>query len=136
MHALIGQIEGFSETLAQGPGSDLSAIGMRLREGARAMSDAVDWILATGASDLNAVLAGAVPFLHLCGVVCGGWQMARAAQIAQRKLDAGEGNRAFCQAKIATARFFADQDLTRARGLADATIQAGASTMVLAEDDF
>jgi hypothetical protein len=100
------------------------------------MSDAADWILATGTSDLNAVLAGAVPFLHLCGVVCGGWQMARAAQVAQRKLAAGEGDQAFYKAKIATARFFADQDLTRARGLAEATIHAGVSTMALAEDQF
>ena len=100
------------------------------------MSDAVDWILATGIGDLNAVLAGAVPFLHLCGVVCGGWQMARAASVAQRKLEAGGGDSAFYRAKIATARFYADQDLTRARGLADAAIHAAASTMALAETDF
>ena len=59
------------------------------------MAGAVDWILVTGAEDINAVLAGAVPFLNLCGVVCGGWQMARAASIAQRELDAGEGDGAF-----------------------------------------
>ena len=136
MHALIAQIDSLGETLTGSPASDLQTIGARLREGARAMSDAVDWILATGASDLNAVLSGAVPFLHLCGVVCGGWQMARAASIAQRELDANRGDRAFYEAKITTARFYADQDLTRARGLADATIHAGASTMALAEDDF
>jgi len=136
MHALIAQIDALGETMAGSPVPDLQAIGARLREGSRAMSDAVDWILATGASDLNAVLSGAVPFLHLCGVVCGGWQMARAASIAQRELDAARGDRAFYQAKIVTARFYADQDLTRARGLADATIHAAASTMALAEDDF
>jgi acyl-CoA dehydrogenase len=136
MHALIAQIDGLGEGLARSPGPDLPVIGTRLRDGARAMSDAVDWILATGTSDLNAVLAGAVPFLHLCGVVCGGWQMARAASAAQRKLDAGGGDSAFYRAKIATARFYADQDLTRARGLADATIHAAASTMALPETDF
>jgi hypothetical protein len=114
----------------------MPAIGARLHDGAQAMTDAVDWILATGAKDINAVLAGAVPFLHLCGVVCGGWQMARAASIAQRKLDAGDGDSAFYKAKVATARFYADQDLSRARGLADATIHAAASTMALAEADF
>lgn len=86
--------------------------------------------------DLNAVLAGAVPFLHLCGVVCGGWQMARAALAAQRKLAAGDSDAAFYRAKVATARFFADQDLSRARGLAEATMHAGASTMALAEEQF
>jgi hypothetical protein len=136
MRALIAQIDGLGETLSHAPGPDLPAIGARLREGAKAMSDAADWILATGGGDLNAVLAGSVPFLHLCGVVCGGWQMARAAQVAQRKLDEGDSDTAFYQAKIATARFYADQDLTRARGLCDATIHAAASTMALAEADF
>ena len=136
MRALAAQIDDVGAALAGAPGPDLPAIGARLREGVRAMSDAIDWIVATAATDLNAVLAGAVPFLHLCGVVCGGWQMARAAQAAQRRLDEGDADRAFHQTKIATARFFADQDLTRARGLADATIHAGASTMALGEADF
>ena len=48
----------------------------------------------------------------------------------------GDGDRAFHAAKLAAARFYADQELTRARGLADATIHASASTMALAEDDF
>jgi alkylation response protein AidB-like acyl-CoA dehydrogenase len=136
MHALIGQIDAFSENLAAAAAPELRAIGVRLREGSQAMSDAVDWILATGVSDLNAVLSGAVPFLHLCGVVCGGWQMARAASIAQRQLEAGHGDSAFYQAKLVTARFYADQDLTRAQGLAQATIHAAAGSMALAEDDF
>jgi hypothetical protein len=136
MHALIEQIGAVAETLADAQSDDLRTIGTRLDEGVRAMADAVDWILATGTSDLNAVLAGAVPFLHLCGVVCGGWQLARAAQAAQRRIDAGDGDAPFMRAKIATARFFADQDLTRARGLAEAAVHAGAGTMALAETDF
>ncbi len=135
IHALIGQMDRLGEALARASGPDLPTIGARL-EGTRAMADAVDWILATGTNDINAVLAGAVPFLHLCGVVCGGWQLARAAQVAQRKLDSGDGNSAFYKAKIATARFYSDQELSRARGLAEATIHAAASTMALAESDF
>jgi hypothetical protein len=136
MHTLIGQIDALGQTLATASVPDLQVIGARLREGARALSDAVDWILATGTSDLSAVLSGAVPFLHLCGVVCGGWQMARAAQVAQRALDLGHCDRAFYRSKIATARFYADQDLTRVRSLADATIHAAPGTLALAEDDF
>ncbi|MBS0445129.1 MAG: acyl-CoA dehydrogenase [Proteobacteria bacterium] len=136
MHALVEQIGGAAETLAAAADPDLRTIGARLRVGVRAMADAVDWILATGTSDLNAVLAGAVPFLHLCGVVCGGWQLARAAQAARQRLDAGDTDAAFLRAKIATARFFADQDLVRAHGLAEATIHAGVGTMALAEADF
>jgi len=63
-------------------------------------------------------------------------QMIRAASVAQRKLDAGGGASAFLRAKIATARFYADQEQIRVRGLADATIYAAPSTMALAETDF
>lgn len=136
MQALLSQIDAVCEQLEAGDDAQLHAIGARLREGSKSLADSVRWILATGMQDLNAVLAGAVPFLHLCGVVCGGWQMARAALAAQRKLAAGDSDAAFYRAKVATARFFADQDLSRARGLAEATMHAGASTMALAEEQF
>ena len=136
MQALLSQIDAVCEQLEAGDDAQLHAIGARLREGSKSLADSVRWILATGMQDLNAVLAGAVPFLHLCGVVCGGWQMGRAALAAQRKLAAGDGDAAFYRAKVATARFFADQDLSRARGLAEATMHAGASTMALAEEQF
>jgi acyl-CoA dehydrogenase len=136
MHLLIGQISAVAQSLAAEDAPSLKVIGSRLQDGAKAMAEAVDWILATGTSDIDAVLAGAVPFLHLCGVVCGGWQMARAAQIAQRRLENGQGDPAFHVAKIATARFYADQDLSRGPGLAQATIHAGAATMALAESGF
>jgi hypothetical protein len=138
MHVLIGQIDALGEALQAAGGPDLPVIGARLREGVAALADAVDWILATGVDDLDAIFSGAVPFLHLCGVVCGGWQMARAAQAARRRLDAGAGagESSFYKAKIASARFFADQDLTRARGLAEAAIHAAPGTLALAEADF
>ena len=136
MQALLSQIDAVCEQLEAGDDAQLHAIGARLREGSKSLADSVRWILATGMQDLNAVLAGAVPFLHLCGVVCGGWQMARAALAAQGKLVAGGGDTDFYRAKIVTARFFADQDLSRARGLAEATMHAGASTMALAEEQF
>lgn len=136
VHKLVWQIEGVCDELTRAGDPQLQAISDRLREGTKALTEAVEWVLATGVKNINAVLAGAVPFLHLCGVMCGGWQMARAALISQRKLVAGEGDARFYRAKIATALFFADQDLTRARGLSEAAIHAGASTMALAEDQF
>ena len=136
MRALITQIDGQGEALARAPGPTCRSSGRGCAKARGRCRTLPDWILATGAKDINAVLAGAVPFLNLCGAVCGGWQMARAASAAQRKLDAGDGDSAFHKTKITTARFYADQDLTRARGLCDATIHAAASTMALAEADF
>ena len=84
--------------------------------------------------DPRAVLAGAVPFLELAGIVCGGAQLARAATIAAGKLAAGDGDGAFMRAKIATARHFADHCLTRAAGLTE-TIVSG-SAAALADEAF
>jgi acyl-CoA dehydrogenase len=136
MQSLIRQIVEVCDDLERARDPALHAIRERLHDGARSMSEAVEWILSAGRKDIQAPLAGAVPFLHLCGVVCGGWQMARAALSAHRKLEAGGGDASFFRAKIATARFFADQDLSRARGLCAATIHAAASAMALAEDQF
>jgi acyl-CoA dehydrogenase len=136
MQALVSQMDAVTAQLDASDDDQLQAIGARLRAGTQSLTACVRWILTKGTTDLNAVLSGAVPFLHLCGVVCGGWQMARAALVAKAKLAAGEGDAEFYRAKIATARFFADQDLSRAPGLAEATLHAGASTMALSEDQF
>ena len=70
-----------------------------------------------------------MPYLKLWGIVVGGWQMARAALAAQRKLDAGEGDAVFYRAKIRTARFYADFFLSQADGLKHA-VTAGAEGMM------
>ncbi|KAK0329502.1 hypothetical protein LTR94_036521, partial [Friedmanniomyces endolithicus] len=57
--------------------------------------------------------------------------MARAALVAQRKLDAGEGDAAFYRAKIATARFFADHILSQAHSLRHAIMEGAAGVLAL-----
>ena len=84
--------------------------------------------------------AGAVPFLKLVGVVCGGWQMARAALVAKNKLDSiakgGAGDAAFYQAKVGTALFYADHVLSQAGGLRDAVLHGARGVMALTEEQF
>ena len=82
-------------------------------------------------SDIKAVFAGSVPYLKLAGIVLGGWQMARAALIAEQRLEAGEGDAGFYQAKIGTARFFADHFLTQAAGYRTAIIEGSAGVLAL-----
>ncbi|MBC7858834.1 MAG: acyl-CoA dehydrogenase, partial [Burkholderiaceae bacterium] len=50
----------------------------QFRDAVGAFETCVDWIVATYPADIKAVHAAAVPFLKLAGLVCGGWQMARA----------------------------------------------------------
>jgi alkylation response protein AidB-like acyl-CoA dehydrogenase len=116
--------------------ADLAAIRKALGAGIAAVGECVDWIVATYASDIKAVHAGSVPFLKLMGITTGGWQMARAALVATRQLGAGEGDAAFLDAKITTARFFADHILTQAGGLRDAIVSGASGVLALAEEQF
>ncbi|MBU1365493.1 MAG: acyl-CoA dehydrogenase [Gammaproteobacteria bacterium] len=114
---------------------DLAAIGARQNAAVDALEKAVSWIVANYSSDPKAVHAGAVPFLHLFGIVAGGWQLGRAAVIARNKLSAGETD-LFWAAKLATTRFYADHFLTQAAGLAESVLAGAAGTLELADDSF
>ena len=122
--------------LAASQGEDMAAIRAGLAAGIGAVEDCVAWIVATYAPDIKAVHAGSVPFLRLMGIVCGGWQMARAALVAQKKLAAKEGDASFYQAKIATARFYADHVLAQAPGLRNTVVRGAAGVMALSEEQF
>ena len=110
----------------------LQSLRRQLAAGAQAVSDCVDFIVA----EKNPVpaFAGAVPFLRLMGIVAGGWQMARAAIAAEKKLSSGD--RPFLEAKLATARFYGDHVLVQAMALRDTVVEGGSGVMALSEDQF
>ena len=134
--SIIAQARNTAAELGKDSNADLKVIGQRLIEACTALEQVVDFIAAHGKSDIKAAFAGSVPYLKLAGVVFGGWQMARAAQVADRKLGAGEGDRAFCQAKIATARFFADHYLSTASASHAAIVEGSAGVLALSEEQF
>jgi alkylation response protein AidB-like acyl-CoA dehydrogenase len=134
--SLIAQIRAVEAQLGDAQGEDHAAIARSLREGAAALEQVVDYVVANVKSDVRAVFAGSVTYLKLAGIVLGGWQMARAALVAQGKLDAGEGDAAFYRAKIATARFYADHILSQAPGLRLAIVEGAAGVLALEVDQF
>jgi 3-(methylthio)propanoyl-CoA dehydrogenase len=123
-----------SSSVAHGP--TLKAIATRLEVGAQALDDVVDYIVGNAKSDIRGVFAGSVPYLKLAGIVLGGWQMARAAEIAVRKLDGGDGDAAFHNAKLSTARFFADHLLAQATGIRDSIVDGSEALLALDEAQF
>ena len=110
---LADQLAGMEATVAELDG-DLADIGAALADGAGALREATDWLLANGAADPQNALAGATPYLRLCSTVVAGWFLARQALAAREGAAAGDE---FLQAKVATARYFAQQVLPTARGL-------------------
>ena len=103
---------------------ELQAIGQRLGVALKAWTDASEWLAANAKTGLSGVLTAAVPYLHLAVTVTGGWLMAKAALVAAGYLEKGEGDQRFYRAKIATARFYADQLLPQAISYGE-TVRAG-----------
>jgi len=81
------------------------------------LQGATMWLMQNGFANPNNAGAGAVPYMHLMGIVVLGLMWLRMGVAAQRQLDAGEGDRAFLEAKLTTARFFADRIAPRAVSL-------------------
>jgi hypothetical protein len=107
-----------------------------MSEAIEAFEQCVDWIVRLYPTDAKAVHASAVPFLKLSALVCGGWQMMRAAAIAQRKLAVREGDPEFLRAKLGTARFYGDHLLSQVPGLRHAVLHGAPGIMALTEQQF
>ena len=99
----------------------MQSIATQLEAGRRALAGVVEFVVEQGKSDPNAVFAGSVPYLELAGLVLGGWQMARAALIAQAKR---AQDPSFYGAKVLTAQFFAEHLLPHAAALETSIITA------------
>lgn len=134
--AWIGALRQFDGELARSTNPDIQALRGVLSAAVNALSDAVEYVLASAGKDPRLTFAGAVPFLKLMGIVAGGWQMARAALAAEKQLAGGRGDAAFYQAKLTTARFYGEHVLTQAAGLSRTVLSGGASVMAMPEDQF
>ena len=133
--AVIAEMRKLDAKLAAQNGADFVAIRKRFAAAVDALEQAANWIVAIFKDDIKAAHAGSVPFLRLLGIVAGGWQMARAALVAQEKIAGGDSD-PFYAAKIVTARFFADHQLTKAQGLTDSIVDGATGTLALAEELF
>ena len=134
--SIIARVRETEAALAASDSADFKAILAQLSAGSKDLEAVVDYVAGNMKSDIKGVFSGSVLYLKLAGIVLGGWQMARAAVIAQQKLDANEGDASFYKAKIATARFFADHILSQASGLRTAIIDGSAGVLALSEDQF
>ncbi|HET9763105.1 MAG TPA: acyl-CoA dehydrogenase [Casimicrobiaceae bacterium] len=133
---VIAEMEKLDGDLSRQSGAEFAAIRRQLAAAASALKSAVEWIVRSSGSDPRAAYAAAVPYLKLWGLAAGGWQMARAALAAAKRLAAGEGDAGFYRAKIATARFYADYFLPQTIALQHAVVTAGESVLALADEQF
>jgi acyl-CoA dehydrogenase len=96
-------------------------------DGLETLGAASDAVLDAQAGAMAAAQAVAVPYLGLCGLTVAGALMARAAIVADAALQAGAPDTDFYAAKLQTCRFYAQQLLPQAAGLARIVQDGGAS---------
>ena len=132
---VLDMMRAVEQELANSASADLKAIRARLGVAIDALARAGAWIVDTFAVDIRAASASAVPFLRLFGAVAGGWQMARAALVAQARIEAGDGD-PFYSAKVITARFYAEHLLTQAEGLASTVVEGAGSVMAMPLEQY
>jgi 3-(methylthio)propanoyl-CoA dehydrogenase len=123
-----------SELLAQGS-ADALAVAGRLKAAREAFIDVVEFVVGNAGAGPNAVFAGSVPYLMLAGNLVAGWQMGRSLLLAQQQLDAAV-DIGFMQAKIITARFYAEHLLTKAPGMRDSILEGAGSVTALPLEAF
>ncbi|HLO95840.1 MAG TPA: acyl-CoA dehydrogenase [Burkholderiaceae bacterium] len=133
--AVAAQIEGTEAQLAQRGSAAAKAVGKQLSAARKAFVESAEFIAGSGKGNPNAAFAGSVPYLMLAGNLVAGWQLARALMVAEDKLAAGE-DKAFMEAKVATARFYAEHILPRALAQRDAIVEGADSVTAMALDAF
>ena len=133
--AIAGQIERTEADLMSNGSAAALVVARRLKAAREAFVQVVDFVAGNTKASPNAVFAGSVPYLMLAGNLMAGWQLARSLLVAQAQIAAGK-DVAFMQAKIVTARFYADHMLTKVPGLRDAVLEGADSVTALALDQF
>jgi hypothetical protein len=136
--ALAAQIEATEAELMKGS-ANAQAVAKRLQAARQAFLDVVDFMCSGAKTSPNAVYAGSVPYLMLAGNLVSGWQMARALQVAEQALASGDTDgfgADFMQAKVSTARFYAEHLLSKAPGVRDAIVDGAECTTELALEAF
>ncbi|MDH3231358.1 MAG: acyl-CoA dehydrogenase, partial [Alphaproteobacteria bacterium] len=129
LHALINGMNPRSEV-------DIAIIRQHFAASVDALDNATQWLLDAGRESAVDALAGASHYLRLFGIVAGGAMLARAALHCAEVLEAGAEDGARFTDKMTVARFYAEQILPQAAGLATTVATGGATTMALAEDRF
>jgi alkylation response protein AidB-like acyl-CoA dehydrogenase len=133
--AIAAQIEKTEAELAKSDSAAAKAVHKRLKAAREAFVEVVDFVAGQTKASPNAVFAGSVPYLMLAGNLVAGWQLARSLIVAQDQASHNV-DVDFMQAKITTARFYAEHILAKAPGLRDSIVDGAESVNALALEAF
>jgi alkylation response protein AidB-like acyl-CoA dehydrogenase len=128
-------IQAFLELLADEIGEgkagegEAAEVAAALEKGVSDLQTATMWLMQNGMANANHAGAAAYPYMTLTGIVCLGLMWLRMARASGAALASGAGDKAFHEAKLVTARFFA-QRMMPETGSLRRQIEAGSDTLM------
>lgn len=135
LKALVSDINETAATLEATGDANLISIAAGLKRYNEEFAQTIDWMVEEIQSNPASAMSGSVTFLMLTGYMAGGWQMAKAAAIAVERLKEGSDTE-FYDAKLKSARFYAEHILPKTVSLAASCRAGGASMLEMTEAQF
>ena len=122
--------------IAEAKGNEkLASFADALEKAKGQLEAATMWLMQNAMKNPDNAGAGAHHYMHILGIVATGLMWLRMAKAATGLLDAGEGDAGFLEAKLVTARFFAERIMPDAGSLRR-KIEGGAETLMALDPDM
>jgi alkylation response protein AidB-like acyl-CoA dehydrogenase len=114
---------------AKGGEGEPAEVAAALEKGVGDLQTATMWLMQNGMANANHAGAAAYPYMTLTGTVCLGLMWLRMAKASRSALANGAGDKSFHEAKLVTARFFAQRVMPET-GALRRQIEAGSDTLM------
>ena len=118
-----------AECASAGDNPTVAGVAEKLAKANGELKAATMWFMQNGLANPNNAGAGAYAYMDITGIVSLGLMWLRMAKVSAAALAAGSGEAAFYEAKLVTARFFAERFMPDA-GALRRKIEAGAESMM------
>ncbi|MGZ8997491.1 MAG: acyl-CoA dehydrogenase C-terminal domain-containing protein [Allosphingosinicella sp.] len=124
------------ETAAAKADEGLAVIASAVERAGNDLQAATMWLMQNGLANPNNAGAAAYPYMSLMGTVALGLMWLRMAKASSQLLANGGEDRAFHEAKLVTARFFAERVMPDSNGLRRKIESGAESLMALSVEAF
>jgi len=134
IQAFFAEVDGECASARQDP--QLADLAAKVEKANGELKAATMWFVQNAMTNPDNAGAGAQPYMHIAGIVALGLMWLRMAKVAGAALAGGREDTAFYEAKLVTARYFAERIMPDA-GALRRKLEAGAEAMMaLAPEQF
>ena len=125
-----------ADEVAQAKGDPkLAGVAEALEKASGQLGAATMWLMQNAMQNPENAGAGAVHYMHILGIVATGLMWLRMAKAAATLLESDEGDTRYLEAKLITARFFAERVMPDA-GALRRKIEGGADSLMAIDPDM